>query len=153
MLKRAIGDLITHGECVLPVSTTATAVGNALLGVVEENRHGPGDIVRVGHPQLREVADNPEVSLPLMVRERLTESRVSGLRGELRQLDTQRSVARWRARRSGGRSVTSWLSPSDTRLLAAIELDHIASPAMPPPPRTTVERPRSERPSTHRALR
>ncbi|MFF5841044.1 AAA domain-containing protein [Streptomyces massasporeus] len=41
---------------------------------MKENRHGPGDIVRVGPPQLREVADNPEVSLPLMVRERLAET-------------------------------------------------------------------------------
>lgn len=74
VLKRAIGDLITRGERVLLVSATNIAVDNALLGVVKENRHGPGDIVRVGPPQLREVADNPEVSLPLMVRERLAET-------------------------------------------------------------------------------
>ncbi|MDQ0937270.1 hypothetical protein QFZ49_007245 [Streptomyces turgidiscabies] len=74
VLKRAIGDLIARGERVLLVSATNIAVDNALLGVVKENRHGPGDIVRVGPPQLREVADNPEVSLPLMVRERLAET-------------------------------------------------------------------------------
>ncbi|WNM30881.1 AAA domain-containing protein [Streptomyces sp. Li-HN-5-11] len=74
VLKRAIGDLIARGDRVLLVSATNIAVDNALLGVVKENRHGPGDIVRVGPPQLREVADNPEVSLPLMVRERLAET-------------------------------------------------------------------------------
>ncbi|MGW1196380.1 AAA domain-containing protein [Streptomyces sp. NPDC002536] len=74
VLKRAIGDLIARGERVLLVSATNVAVDNALLGVVKENRHSPGAIVRVGPPQLREVADNPEVSLPLMVRERLAET-------------------------------------------------------------------------------
>lgn len=74
VLKRAIGDLIARGDRVLLVSATNVAVDNALLGVVKEQRHGPGDIVRVGPPQLREVADNPEVSLPLMVRERLAET-------------------------------------------------------------------------------
>ncbi|MFF6809239.1 AAA domain-containing protein [Streptomyces sp. NPDC012403] len=74
VLKRAIGDLIARGDRVLLVSATNIAVDNALLGVVRENRHGPGDIVRVGPPQLREVADDPGVSLPLMVRERLAET-------------------------------------------------------------------------------
>ncbi|MGW5214858.1 AAA domain-containing protein [Streptomyces sp. NPDC004051] len=74
VLKRAIGDLMARGDRVLLVSATNIAVDNALSGVVKENRHGPGDIVRVGPPQLREVADNPEVSLPLMVRERLAET-------------------------------------------------------------------------------
>ncbi|GAA3116999.1 AAA domain-containing protein [Streptomyces echinatus] len=74
VLKRAIGDLVARGDRVLLVSATNIAVDNALLGVVKENRHSPGDIVRVGPPQLREVADNPEVSLPLMVRERLAET-------------------------------------------------------------------------------
>ncbi|MBW8794218.1 MAG: hypothetical protein JF597_11640 [Streptomyces sp.] len=74
VLKRAIGDLITRGDRVLLVSATNIAVDNALLGVVRGNRHEPGDIVRVGPPQLREVADDPTVSLPLMVLERLTET-------------------------------------------------------------------------------
>ncbi|MGN9816995.1 AAA domain-containing protein [Streptomyces sp. SD11] len=74
VLRRAIGDLIARGERVLLVSATNIAVDNALSGVVKENRHGPGDIVRVGPPQLREVADNSGVSLPLMVRERLSET-------------------------------------------------------------------------------
>ncbi|MFV2116918.1 AAA domain-containing protein [Streptomyces sp. Act-28] len=71
VLKRAVGDLIARGDRVLLVSATNIAVDNALSGVVKENRHAPGDIVRVGPPQLREIADNPGVSLPLMVRERL----------------------------------------------------------------------------------
>ncbi|AEY92244.1 hypothetical protein SHJG_6977 [Streptomyces hygroscopicus subsp. jinggangensis 5008] len=74
VLKRAIGDLIARGDRILLVSATNIAVDNALLGVLKENRHAPGAIVRVGPPQLREVADNPRVSLPLMVRERLAET-------------------------------------------------------------------------------
>lgn len=74
VLKRAIGDLIDAGQRVLLVSATNVAVDNALLGVVRENRYRDGDIVRVGPPQLKEVADNPRISLPLMVRERLAET-------------------------------------------------------------------------------
>ncbi|MFH8371183.1 AAA domain-containing protein [Streptomyces sp. NPDC018031] len=74
VLKRAIGDLIAQGQRVLLVSATNIAVDNALLGVVREKRHEFGDIVRVGPPHLREVAEDPSVSLPLMVRARLTEA-------------------------------------------------------------------------------
>ncbi|MEV6671991.1 AAA domain-containing protein [Streptomyces sp. NPDC051162] len=74
VLKRAIGDLIADGRRVLLVSATNVAVDNALLGVMREKRHQPGDIVRVGPPHLREVADDPSVSLPLMVRDRLAET-------------------------------------------------------------------------------
>ncbi|GAA3377580.1 hypothetical protein GCM10020367_53790 [Streptomyces sannanensis] len=85
VLKRAIGDLIARGERVLLVSATNIAVDNALLGVVREKRHGPGDIVRVGPPHLREVAEDPSISLPLMVQARLAETadRRSGIEGEL----------------------------------------------------------------------
>lgn len=74
VLKRAIGDLIAQGRRVLLVSATNIAVDNALLGVVREKRHEFGDIVRVGPPHLREVAEDPSVSLPLMIRARLTEA-------------------------------------------------------------------------------
>lgn len=74
VLKRAIGDLIARGRRVLLVSATNIAVDNALLGVVREKRHRSGDIVRVGPPHLREVADDPSVSLPLMIRARLAEA-------------------------------------------------------------------------------
>ncbi len=64
VLKRAIGDLIARGDRVLLVSATNIAVDNALLGVVRAKQHGPGDIVRVGPPHLREVAEDASVSLP-----------------------------------------------------------------------------------------
>lgn len=74
VLRRAIGELIGRGERVLLVSATNIAVDNALLGVVKERRHARGDLVRVGPPQLRELADDPDVALPLLVRERLAEA-------------------------------------------------------------------------------
>jgi hypothetical protein len=55
------------------VSGTNIAVDNALVGVVRERRHQPGDIVRVGPPQLPEIIDDPDVCLPLKVRARLAE--------------------------------------------------------------------------------
>jgi hypothetical protein len=73
VLRAAACDLVAAGKRVLLVSGTNIAVDNALLGVVRERRHRPGDIVRVGPPQLREIADDPEVCLPLMVRARLAE--------------------------------------------------------------------------------
>ncbi|WP_348652265.1 AAA domain-containing protein [Streptomyces sp. 71268] len=74
VLKRAIGDLLARGDRLLLVSATNIAVDNALLGVVRERRHGPGEIVRVGPPHLKEVAEDPSVSLPMMVRARLAET-------------------------------------------------------------------------------
>jgi hypothetical protein len=58
---------------VLLVSGTNIAVDNALFGVVRERRHQLGDVVRVGPPQLREIADDPQICLSLMVRARLAE--------------------------------------------------------------------------------
>ncbi|WP_030371092.1 AAA domain-containing protein [Streptomyces rimosus] len=85
VLKRAIGDLITRGDRVLLVSATNIAVDNALLGVVRAKQHSPGDIVRVGPPHLRDVAEDASVSLPLMVKARLadTAARRSTLETEL----------------------------------------------------------------------
>ncbi|MFD9064657.1 AAA domain-containing protein [Kitasatospora purpeofusca] len=71
VLKRAISDLISAGKRVLLVSATNIAVDNALLGVVKEQRHSPGQLVRVGPPHLKQIADDPEVCLPLMVRAKL----------------------------------------------------------------------------------
>jgi len=65
--------LLADGKRVLLVSGTNIAVDNALQGVVRERRHEPGDIVRVGPPQLKEIIDDPEVSLTLKVRSRLAE--------------------------------------------------------------------------------
>ncbi|MER6303692.1 AAA domain-containing protein [Kitasatospora sp. NPDC001539] len=72
VLKRAISDLIAAGKRVLLVSATNIAVDNALLGVVKEQRHSPGQLVRVGPPHLKQIADDPQVCLPLMVRAKLT---------------------------------------------------------------------------------
>ncbi|MGW1596277.1 AAA domain-containing protein [Streptomyces sp. NPDC002343] len=93
VLKRAIGDLIARGDRILLVSATNIAVDNALLGVLKENRHAPGSIVRVGPPQLREVADNPGVSLPLMVRERLAETEERRRAVEAAFVDMRRRAA------------------------------------------------------------
>jgi hypothetical protein len=81
VLRSAIGDLLKDGKRVLLVSGTNVAVDNALLAVLKERRFDPGEIVRVGPPQLREIADNPDISLPLMVR------------AELAQVEEQRQEA------------------------------------------------------------
>jgi hypothetical protein len=73
VLRAAVSDLLAEGKRVLLVSGTNIAVDNALAGVVRERRHQPGDIVRVGPPQLPEIINNPEVSLTLIVRARLAE--------------------------------------------------------------------------------
>lgn len=73
VLRGAVSDLMAAGKRVLLVSGTNIAVDNALQGVVKEGRHQPGDIVRVGPPQLPEIINNPDVSLPLKVRARLAE--------------------------------------------------------------------------------
>ena len=73
VLRGAVSDLLAEGKRVLLVSGTNIAVDNALAGVVRERRHQPGDIVRVGPPQLPEIINNPEISLTLIVRERLAE--------------------------------------------------------------------------------
>ncbi|WP_459799831.1 AAA domain-containing protein [Herbidospora sp. RD11066] len=71
LLQAAICDLIAQGKRVLLVSATNIAVDNALLGVLRQQRPPSGQVVRVGPPQLRQIADDAEVSLPMMVRARL----------------------------------------------------------------------------------
>ena len=74
VLSEAIGDLVAAGARVLLVSSTNIAVDNALSGVIGPRRHRrAGDLVRVGPPHLRKIADNPEVSLTHLVRATLTE--------------------------------------------------------------------------------
>ncbi|GAV39254.1 AAA domain-containing protein [Streptomyces acidiscabies] len=92
VLTKAIGDLMADDKHVLLVSATNIAVDNALLGVVRERRHGPGDVVRVGPPHLRQVAEDPDVSLPLIVRARLSE------------VDTRRTDTARRLREADARS-------------------------------------------------
>jgi hypothetical protein len=73
VLTEAIDRLITAGKRVLLVSSTNIAVDNALLGVVGQRRRSSGITVRVGPPHLAEIAANPEVSLPHLVRQQLSE--------------------------------------------------------------------------------
>ncbi|MEV7907600.1 AAA domain-containing protein [Streptomyces anulatus] len=101
VLKKAIGDLIAAGRRVLLVSATNIAVDNALLGVIKEGSHQRGTVVRVGPPQLRAVAENEDVSLPLLVRDRLRETE-----NKRRELSEQLVAARARADR------LNWLEDS-----------------------------------------
>ncbi len=64
VLRRAIADLLRAGKRVLLVSSTNVAVDNALAGVIEELKPPAGLLVRVGTPQLPEIALNTGVSLP-----------------------------------------------------------------------------------------
>lgn len=72
VLRSAIGDLLAAGKRVLLVSGNV-AVDSALHETLKERTFAPGEIVRVGPPQLKEIADNPDVSLPLMVRAKLAQ--------------------------------------------------------------------------------
>ena len=93
VLRRAIGDLVALGKRILLVSATNIAVDNALWGVVKERRHSDGEIVRVGPPHLREVAEDSSVCLTLMVRERLADAEE-----QRRTVAAQLADARERAR-------------------------------------------------------
>ncbi|MBO3751138.1 AAA family ATPase [Streptosporangiaceae bacterium NEAU-GS5] len=95
VLRRAIAALIDRSERVLLVSATNIAVDNALLGVLRDGRRAPGAVVRVGPPQLREVAENADVSLPLLIRVRLGE-----VEGRRRDLSTRLLNIQERAHRS-----------------------------------------------------
>lgn len=68
VLRSAIGTLLAAGKRVLLVSGTNIAVDNALQETLKEGDFRQGQIVRVGPPQLPEIAGNADVSLPLMVR-------------------------------------------------------------------------------------
>jgi len=64
VLSRAIADLLMAGKRVLLVSSTNIAVDNALAGVIDKLKPPAGLLVRVGTPQLPEIARNAAVSLP-----------------------------------------------------------------------------------------
>ncbi|MFJ9523756.1 AAA domain-containing protein [Kitasatospora sp. NPDC101801] len=75
VLTRALSDLALRGKRVLLVSGTNVAVDNALEGVLKERSSlQPGLMVRVGSPALRHVAEDPRVSLPLLVRAKVAEA-------------------------------------------------------------------------------
>jgi hypothetical protein len=57
VLRSAIGDLLAAGKRVLLVSGTNVAVDNALHETLKERTFAPGEIVRVGPPHLKEIAD------------------------------------------------------------------------------------------------
>ncbi|QSB16863.1 AAA family ATPase [Natronosporangium hydrolyticum] len=73
VLSEAINALAEAGKRVLLVSATNIAVDNALAGVLRQRSQAPGDLVRVGTPQLAEIASDPLVSLTHLVRDRLAE--------------------------------------------------------------------------------
>lgn len=56
VLAKAIGELLNRGERVLLASQTNVALDNALQGVMELQQWEPGTLVRVGVPQVPEVA-------------------------------------------------------------------------------------------------
>ncbi len=73
VLSEAISTLLADGRRVLLVSSTNIAVDNALLGVVRQRRHRPGDLLRVGPPHHPDVLKHPDVCLPHLVRSRLAQ--------------------------------------------------------------------------------
>lgn len=73
VLRRAIADLIRAGKRVLLVSSTNIAVDNALAGVIQDLAPPSGLLVRVGAPQLTEIARNAGVSLPRLKEARCQE--------------------------------------------------------------------------------
>lgn len=89
VLGAAIGDLLAAGKRVLLVSGTNVAVDSALREVLKERQFEPGQIVRVGSPQLTGTAGNPDVCLSLMVRAKLAqaEERRRAAAEDLRSMD------------------------------------------------------------------
>lgn len=71
VLSRAIDHHVTLGKRVLLVSGTNVAVDNALQGAIRRRNPEPGELLRVGTPHLASVANDPRVSLSLLVRARL----------------------------------------------------------------------------------
>jgi flagellar biosynthesis chaperone FliJ len=67
VLCRAISDLLASGKRVLLTSSTNIAVDNALAGVMKERKDRAGQLVRVGTPHLRTIANDPDVCLSRLV--------------------------------------------------------------------------------------
>lgn len=89
VLARAIEDLINAGQRVLLVSTANVAVDNALHAVVRAMRPRRGTVVRVGPPQLAEIANNPDVQLQQLAAaaSREVDQRLRAIERELAELD------------------------------------------------------------------
>jgi hypothetical protein len=73
VLAEAINALRAAGWRVLLVSATNIAVDNALLKVIAQRRHKPGQLLRVGLPHHPDVLKHHDVCLPDLVRDRLAE--------------------------------------------------------------------------------
>jgi hypothetical protein len=91
-LRAAAGDLLAAGKRVLLVSGTSIAVDHALREILKERRFEPGEIVRVGPPELTEIAGHPGVCLPLLARAKLAqaEGKRRAAAGELRAMDVRK---------------------------------------------------------------
>ena len=59
VLAEAISALLATGRRVLLVSATNIAVDNALLKVIAQRRHKPGQLLRVGTPHHPDVLKHP----------------------------------------------------------------------------------------------
>ena len=70
VIALGLQDLINSGKSVLLVSGTNIAVDNALDRAFKALKPAPGVMVRVGSPQLPEIATNPAVCLQTLIRER-----------------------------------------------------------------------------------
>lgn len=73
VLAEAISALQAIGRRVLLVSATNIAVDNALLKVIAQRRHKPGQLLRVGMPHHPDVLKHQDVCLPDLVRDKLVE--------------------------------------------------------------------------------
>ncbi|MFE5329333.1 AAA domain-containing protein [Embleya sp. NPDC056575] len=99
VLTRALSDLALRGKRVLLVSGTNVAVDNALEGVLKERSSlQPGLMVRVGSPALRHVAEDPRVSLPLLVWAKVAEAEkaVEGVAEQLTALVSEPALTELR---------------------------------------------------------
>lgn len=73
VLAEAISTMLATGRRVLLVSPTNIAVDNALLKVIAQGRHKPGQLLRVGTPHHPDVLKHNDVCLPDLVQNRLAE--------------------------------------------------------------------------------
>jgi hypothetical protein len=70
VIALALQDLISRGKNVLLVSSTNVAVDNALGRAAQSLNPVPGEMVRVGIPQVQTVADDSRICLQKMIRDR-----------------------------------------------------------------------------------
>jgi superfamily I DNA/RNA helicase len=90
VLSRAIETLIANRKRVLLVSTANIAVDNALSQVVHMLEPNPGEVIRVGPPQLPELAADDNVQLHRLAARTTaeTDAELADVQAELAHLDT-----------------------------------------------------------------